>query len=411
MRVAVIGLGYVGATLAACLASEGHEVAAVERDAARAALVQAGEWPLERAVQARLKESVARLSIGADVAAAMDGAELVFVCVGTPSLLDGGLDLTQLILACEEIGKCIKRGQGVVIKSTVEPGTTNEVLITYIERAQMRAGEDFGVVFNPEFLREGSAVQDYYQPPFTVIGRNPGAANAATEQRLAELYRNVRAHTHVTTLKNAEMLKLACNAWHALKIDFANEIGRLCQAVGADSDAVMELLAEDKQLNISSAYLKPGWAFGGSCLPKDVLALLAIGEEYEVGGLALLRAIYWSNENLIEVTRQTITAHLSRRQRNSKLGKVGVVGLAHKAGTGDFRNSATIELAMQLRKYDVEVVEQDRPNAAALQDCDVVVLANRDAVPLLEAGVLPPDVLLVDLAHVAIPGPNVIRIT
>lgn len=356
MRISVLGLGYVGAVVAGCLARRGHEVVGVDTEPGKVALVNAGRSPIiERDIGEITAAAVAagRLRATVDVAAAVPRSDLVMVCVGTPSRANGEIDLRHVRRVCQQIGAALRSHSGapvIVVRSTLLPGTTRELVIPTLEASSGRqAGTDFGVCINPEFLREGSAVQDYLNPPKTVIGE----LNRASGDLLASLYTELPAPLIRTDIETAEMVKYADNAWHALKVGFANEIGHFCKSLRIDSHHVMEIFCRDTKLNISPSYLKPGFAFGGSCLPKDLKALLHKAKTLDLT-LPILSAVLPSNELQIERALQTVIEHGSR--------KVGILGLAFKAGSDDLRNSPVVELAerllgkgFELRIYDNNV--------------------------------------------------------
>jgi GDP-mannose 6-dehydrogenase len=356
MRLTVLGLGYVGTVSAGCLAREGHEVLGVDAEPNKVELVNAGKSPIiEQDIGPLLREQVAarRLRATLDVAAAVRASDLVLVCVGTPSRPNGDIDLKYLRRVCEQIGQALREHPGapvVVIRSTLVPGTLRGVVIPLLEAASgKRAGAEFGVCLNPEFLREGSAVHDWFHPPKTVIGE----LNRASGDLVAGLYADLEAPLIRTDLETAEMVKYADNAWHALKVGFANEIGNLCKALSVDSHRVMDIFCQDTKLNLSPYYLKPGFAFGGSCLPKDLRALLYRAKTLDVE-LPILSAILPSNALQVErALRSVIEAGNT---------KVGVLGFSFKAGTDDLRESPVVELAerligkgYELRFYDDNV--------------------------------------------------------
>ena len=302
MRICVLGLGYVGTVSAACLAQEGHEVVGVDPEPRKVDLINAGKTPIiEKDVGPIIQRQVAagRLRASTDVAAAVGQADLSLVCVGTPSRANGDIELKFVRRVCDEIGAALRHNHGapaVVIRSTMLPGTMRDVVIPTLEASSgRRAGVEFGVCINPEFLREGTAVHDYFNPPKTVIGE----LNRASGDLLASLYARIAAPLIRTDIETAEMVKYADNAWHALKVGFANEIGNLCKGLEVDSHRVMDIFCQDTKLNLSPYYLKPGFAFGGSCLPKDLRALLYKAKTLDVS-LPILSAILPSNEQQIE---------------------------------------------------------------------------------------------------------------
>ena len=356
MNVSIFGLGYVGAVSLACLGRDGHQVTGVDIDDTKLELIRNGKSPIvESGILELVEEVVAsgRIDVTNDAATAIANTELSFVCVGTPSLPNGDQDLRAMTRLAEQIGQALRdkdERHTVVIRSTVQPGTVENTVIPLLEEhSGKKAGEGFSVCFQPEFLREGSSIKDYDNPPMTVVG---SADDAATAQ-LRELFGSLPCQFIVTDIRTAETLKYACNTYHALKISFANEIGRICQALGADSHRVMNLLCEDKQLNISRAYLRPGFAFGGSCLPKDLRALLYMAKRDDVD-VPMLAALLPSNRIHVEHALDLV---LARGERS-----VGVIGLSFKSGTDDLRESPMVTLVemmigkgLKLRIFDPEV--------------------------------------------------------
>ncbi|MGQ0547629.1 MAG: nucleotide sugar dehydrogenase [Betaproteobacteria bacterium] len=354
MRICVLGLGYVGAVSAACLARDGHEVIGVDPERTKVELINAGRAPIvEKDLDTIIAGEVAagRLRAATELADALRASDLAFVCVGTPSLKNGGIDLRYVKRVCEQIGAVLAAHPGapvIVMRSTMLPGTMREVVIPVLERAsQKKAGEEFGLCINPEFLRESTAVHDYAHPPKTVIGE----VNKASGDLLASLYAKAPAPLIRTDIETAEMVKYADNAWHAVKVGFANEIGSLCKALGVDAHRVMEIFCQDQKLNLSPYYLKPGFAFGGSCLPKDLRALLYKAKTLDVG-LPILSAVLPSNELQIERAVQAVVEKGNR--------KVGVLGFSFKAGTDDLRESPIVELAERLIGKGYELRFYDR---------------------------------------------------
>jgi GDP-mannose 6-dehydrogenase len=362
MRVAVVGLGYVGAVTAACLADLGHEVVGVDVDPHKVSLINASRSPI---VEPGLEERIARaraagrLRAQHSLSGLPDQVEVFLICVGTPTGRGGAVDLSNLEQVIAEIGAACKvhdpsRFHAVVVRSTVPPGTVDgPVRALLAERSGLRVDEQIGLAHCPEFLREGSGVADFLHPPFTVAG----VRDDRTAELLAELFGTLDAPVHRTTVTAAEALKYACNAFHAVKITFANEMGRLMGALGVDGREVMRIFCEDHQLNLSAAYLRPGFAFGGSCLPKDLRALLAVARKADAE-LPMLAAVLPSNEALVQaVTRRVLELGI----RNGAL-----LGLSFKPETDDLRESPYVELAealsgkgVRLRIYD-PVVRPDR---------------------------------------------------
>ena len=360
MKISVLGLGYVGAVSAGCLARQGHEVVGVDPERTKVDLINAGGSPIiEAGLPDIIAEQVAsgKLRATTEPAAAVRHADLALVCVGTPSLPNGGIDLSHVRRVCEEIGRTLATHPGapvIVMRSTMLPGTMRELVIPTLEKfSGRRAGEEFGLCVNPEFMREGTAVHDYHNPPKTVIGE----MSRASGELLASLYAGLPAPMIRTDIETAEMVKYADNAWHALKVGFANEIGNLCKAVGVDAHKVMDIFCQDRKLNLSPYYLKPGFAFGGSCLPKDVRALLYKAKTLDLA-LPILSSILPSNHLQIERGLQAV---IDRGRR-----KVGILGFSFKAGTDDLRESPLVELAERLigKGYDLRVYDRNVSLAA-----------------------------------------------
>jgi GDP-mannose 6-dehydrogenase len=357
--VSVFGLGYVGCVSAACFAKEGHNVVGVDVSAAKVEMINAGTSTiLEVGIGELVAEMVAagRLRATTDVGDAVRSSTVSLICVGTPSRANGSLDLQYIERVCTEIGttlKSIDRWHTVVIRSTVLPGTVDGTVIPTLERASgKKFGLDFGVCSNPEFLREGSSIKDFYAPPFTLIGAHDG--RSAEEVRA--LYKGIDAPVHVSAMGVAETVKYACNSFHAVKVTFGNEIGGVCKAVGVDSHEVMRIFCEDTKLNISPAYLRPGFAFGGSCLPKDVRALSYKARQLDVD-TPMIAAALDSNRKLIERAYNTILGTGARR--------IGILGMSFKAGTDDLRESPMVTLIEMLigKGMNVSVFDRDVSSA------------------------------------------------
>lgn len=354
MNVSVFGLGYVGSVTAACLARDGHSVVGVDTSPAKVAMVEDGRAPvLEPGLDTLMGQMVAagRLRASGDAATAIVGSDISLVCVGTPSRGNGSLDLTYVERVASEIGAALARHEGrhtVVVRSTVLPGTVAERVVPILERTSGRqAGADFGVAFHPEFLREGSALADYERPSFVVIGELDDASGEA----VAAITQGVDAPSIRTDLATAEMVKYASNAFHGLKVAFANEIGRVCKAHDIDGQTLMEIFSRDERLNVSAAYLRPGNAFGGSCLPKDTRALAYRATERDVQ-TPLLHALLASNEHHRRVGIEMVERHGRKR--------IGVLGLSFKPGTDDVRESPAVTLVESLlgRGHDVRVYDE-----------------------------------------------------
>jgi len=398
MRVSVFGLGYVGAVSLACLARDGHQVIGVDVDKGKLDLLRKGQSPIvEEGIQELTKQVVdaARVQLTDQAEVAIRDSDLSFICVGTPSSANGAQDLTAVLRLAEQLGAAIKAKSTyhvIVLRSTVQPGTTEERFLPIIERVSgKKLGEGFGLCFQPEFLREGTSIKDYDNPPFTVIGSD--SKRSASVVR--ELFGHLPCDFIVTKIRTAEALKMSCNAFHALKITFANEVGRICQSLEVDSHEVMALLCRDQRLNISPAYLRPGFAFGGSCLPKDLKALTYIAKSRDVV-TPMLSGLLGSNRAHIDHAVDLVLRH--------GRPKIGLLGLSFKPGTDDLRESPLVTLAkrligegLQLKIYDPEVhlshlmganrryIEENIPHIASLMfksldeviaPADVVVLGH-----------------------------------
>lgn len=335
-------MGYVGTVTAACLADQRHEVVGVDVNEHKVELINAGQTTvIEPTIGDLIREAVrdGRLRATANSAEAVAATELSLVCVGTPSMRSGQLDLSGVEKASQEMGEALAKKSGfhsVAIRSTILPGTVDALVIPNIEaKSGRKAGKDFAVCYNPEFMREGTAVADFYAPPFTIIG----AHDAAQAQPVSTLYSFIDRPLIHTEVRVAEMLKYICNCYHALKIAFANEVGTLARAVGVDSHALMQIFCMDEKLNISRAYLEPGFAFGGSCLPKDLRAITHKAKELDLK-LPVFEAVLPSNQ--IHVQRG-LDLILSSGKK-----KIGLLGLSFKSDTDDLRESPMIEIVKAL---------------------------------------------------------------
>jgi GDP-mannose 6-dehydrogenase len=338
---------------AACLADSGHEVIGVDVSEAKLEAIAAGRSPIvEEGLDELMSSGVGsgRIRTTTDVDEAIAGSDVSLICVGTPSRANGSLDISAVERVAESIGRALATKSGhhvVVVRSTMLPGSTEERVIPALERhSGRRVGDGYSVCYNPEFLREGSSIRDFHHPPFTVIGGDDEAAAAA----VAELYRATTAPVEVVKIREAEMVKYVSNAFHALKIAFANEIGLICKAEGVDSHQVMDLFCRDDKLNISKAYLRPGFAFGGSCLPKDLRALVHHSRSRDLPS-PVLQAILPSNEAHIAAAYDMVRATGAKR--------IGLLGLSFKAGTDDLRESPLVTLVERLigKGYDVRVLD------------------------------------------------------
>jgi GDP-mannose 6-dehydrogenase len=355
MRVSVFGLGYVGAVSCGCLAKDGFDVVGVDVNPAKVQLINDGKSPIvEEQIGDLIATAVAsgKLKATVDAVEAAKTAEVMLISVGTPSRPNGGINFAALERVCESIGRAIASRKDcpvIVVRSTVLPGTVRSLVIPLLEKASGKEhGEGFATCFNPEFLRESSSVKDYYDPPFSLIGcdrREDG-------ESAARIYAAIKAPVLYSSIESAEMVKYVCNAFHALKVTFANEIGMVAQTLGVDSHQVMEIACQDTKLNISPKYLRPGFAFGGSCLPKDVRALVQKGRERDLD-LPLLNGILGSNRAQID---RAIEMVVSLRKK-----KVAMLGISFKAGTDDLRESPLVTLTEALigKGFDVKIYDRN----------------------------------------------------
>ena len=426
MRVSVFGLGYVGSVSAASFAADGHQVVGVDINRDKVAALNDGRSPIvEPGLDALVASGVAGgcLRATGDTEEAVAASEVSLLSVGTPSRRNGSLDLSYLERVTSEVGAALRKKSSyhvVVVRSTVLPGTTNERIIPLLEQASGKTyGEEFGVSVNPEFLREGTALKDFRKPPMTLVGHNHAADASGT----IALYQSIDAPLVSTSIRVAEMLKYTCNAWHALKICFANEIGNLCKQLDMDSHEVMDIFCRDEKLNLSACYLKPGFAFGGSCLPKDVRALQYRAKEVDVD-VPVISQILASNrlqiQHAFDVVMETGRKH------------IGLLGLTFKAGTDDLRESPGVILAeallgkgLSLRIFDrnvslarlvganKEYIERQIPHLSSLlcatvdevvRQSEVIVVGNQseefaDAVASASS-----DQIVIDLVRLPLPG-------
>jgi len=340
--VSIFGLGYVGTVTAACLAHRGNRVTGVDLSPQKVEALNEGRSPI---VEPSVSQLVAecqkecRLHATTDSEKAVLETEISFLCVGTPSLRNGKLDLGHIAPVCQEIGRALRKKDTfhlVVLRSTVLPGTAESIVIPTLEKASGKTlGQGFGICVNPEFMREGTAVADFLEPSITIIG----ASNSSHSHILRDLYSWVPGRVFETSFRSAEMVKYVCNAWHAVKVSFANEVGTLAKTMGVDAEAVIEIFSADTKLNISPSYLKPGFAFGGSCLPKDVRALNYRAKELDLE-LPLFESILPSNEAHLD---RAIEIVLSAGKKN-----VAMLGLSFKAATDDLRESPQVQLVKRL---------------------------------------------------------------
>mgnify|MGYP001489679723 CR=1 FL=1 len=421
MRISVFGLGYVGAVSAACFADDGHEVVGVDVSETKVSLINEGRPPI---IEEGIAEMTRRMVESGHLRATTDAREAVLatdislVCVGTPSNENGSLRLDYVVRGSEEIGAGLAEKPGrhiVVMRSTMLPGTIEGIVRPALERTSgKKAVQDFDLSVNPEFLREGTSIKDFYAPPFTLIGADTPEAG----DRLKQLYSKVEAPLYVTSVKAAEMVKYACNCFHGLKVAFANEIGNICKESDIDSHEVMDVFVKDTKLNLSPYYLKPGFAFGGSCLPKDLRALAYRARQLDVP-VPVLEATLESNLLQIERAVQMIVRTGKKR--------IGFLGFAFKAGTDDLRESPVVTVIERMigkgydvRLYDREVslarlvgankqyIEQEIPHIARLmaesidevvESSDVIVIGNKaDEFKTLET-TIGPDRVVIDLVR------------
>ena len=420
-RISVFGLGYVGCVSAACFAKQGHQVIGADVSASKVDLINAGKSTI---VEEGIGELVAamvgrgRLRATTSAAEAVAESDVSLVCVGTPSRPNGSLDLSYVERVCGEIGAALgskTTRHTVVIRSTVLPGTIQGLVIPAIERESgLRAVLDFGVCSNPEFLREGTSIKDFYDPPFTLIGTE----DPVTADTVKAIYVGIDAPVFVTATRVSEMVKYACNSFHGLKVGFANEIGNICKALGVDSHEVMRIFCEDRKLNISPYYMKPGFAFGGSCLPKDLRAVSYRARELDVE-TPILHATLESNKKQVERAFAMVMATGAR--------KVGILGMSFKAGTDDLRESPIVSLiemligkGMELAIYDPEVsraqligsnrafIEKEIPHIwsltrssvnEVLEFAEAVVIGNATGEFRAASGAIRPGQVVIDLVR------------
>lgn len=422
MRIAIFGLGYVGSVSAGCLASVGHDVIGVDVEPQKLELLRSGHSPVtEPGLDELLGAAVEakRLQVTSDTAVAVRQSDLSLVCVGTPSRRNGSLDSTYLERVIEQVGQALAETTAyhvVAVRSTLLPGVLESTLIPLLERASgRRVGTDIGVCVNPEFLREGSAIRDFQNPPFTVVGESDSRAGDV----LLGAYAHLETPVFRLRADEASMVKYACNAFHAVKVAFANELGALCQPLGIDGRHVMRVFCEDRDLNISKRYLQPGFGFGGSCLPKDLRALNYVAKDLDVATPVLSNVIS-SNEAHI---RRVVDTILESGKRN-----VALLGLSFKSGSDDLRESPFVTLAealigkgLRLRVCDPDVavgqlvgrnrayIDERLPHVAQLMDADwealvndsdVIVIAKRVGDPTRLAEIARADQLVIDLVGI-----------
>ncbi|MFZ1919718.1 MAG: UDP-glucose/GDP-mannose dehydrogenase family protein [Terriglobales bacterium] len=421
MSVSIFGLGYVGSVSAACFASMGHKVIGVDVSRAKVEMLDSGRTPI---IEARMSELVAeakrvsRLHATTDATEAVMNSDVSFVCVGTPSLKNGKLDLSHIESVAREIGGAIRQKKSAhvfVLRSTVLPGTTETVVLPILEKESgKKCARDFTVCYNPEFMREGSAVADFLNPPYTILG----ASDKNHLAPLRELYKDLPVQLYETTIPVAEMVKYFSNCFHALKIGFANEMGTMCKHLGVDAQEVTRIFTSDTKLNISRAYLSPGFAFGGSCLPKDLRAITYKAKELDLK-LPVLESLMPSNAVHID---RAVDMVMSTGKK-----KIAQLGLSFKAGTDDLRESPQVQLikrlmgeGLEVRVWDEDVslgrlaganrqyIEEVIPHigsvltsdlGSVMRSAEVVILGNNSASRERLAQYLRPEQTVIDLIH------------
>ena len=421
LSVSIFGLGYVGSVSAACFASMGHKVTGVDVSRAKVEMMDSGRTPI---IEARMSEMVGEarraglLHATTDATAAVLNSEVSFVCVGTPSLKNGKLDLSHIEHVAREIGAAIRQKKSphvFVLRSTVLAGTTETVVLPILEKESgKKCGQDFTACYNPEFMREGSAVADFLNPPYTILG----ARDTQHLAPLRELYKNTPGTLYETTIPVAEMVKYFSNCYHALKVGFANEMGTMCKHLGVDAHAVTKIFTSDTKLNISPAYLSPGFAFGGSCLPKDLRAITYKAKELDLK-LPLLESLMPSNAEHVD---RAVKMVMSTGKK-----KIAQLGLSFKAGTDDLRESPQVQLikrllgeGLEVKVWDEDVsmgrlaganrqyIEEVIPHIGSvlcadlegvLRTAEVVILGNKSASKDQLAKYLRPEQIVIDLIH------------
>lgn len=422
MNISIFGLGYVGSVSAACLAERGHSVVGVDPNSTKVDLINTGAAPVvEKGLAELAAEGVkqGKLRATTDYTGAVMSSDITIICVATPSQANGSLDFTYLRKVCGEIGKALAQKQSfhaVVVRSTILPGTLKNIVIPILEETSgKKAGEGFGVCNNPEFLREGTAIYDFKNPPKTVIGQTDEKAG----DMLQSLYEGLPGPMIRCTSEISEMVKYADNCWHAVKVSFVNEIGNICKQIGIDSHKVMDIFCQDTKLNLSPYYMKPGFAFGGSCLPKDLRALIYKAHSMDLS-IPLMESTLVSNQLQIRHGLDMITRTGKR--------KIGFLGFSFKAGTDDLRESPLVEVIERLigkgyelslydhnvnmarltganREYILNAIPHiNRLMVDNIQDiikqAEVIVIGNNSPEFKNVASVLRPDQIVIDLIRI-----------
>jgi GDP-mannose 6-dehydrogenase len=398
LKISIFGLGYVGAVSAACLAKNGHQIIGVDTNSFKVDSFSQGVSPIvEPGMDELLKRVVASGAVTAtsDAKAAVHGSEISLICVGTPSNPNGSLHLGYVTRVAEQIGAALATKttyHGIVIRSTVLPGTVDQVAAVVERASGMKRSVNFGMASNPEFLREGTSISDFDNPPFTVVGTD----DDRMEDLLRRVYSTLNAPFYRVQVKESELLKYACNSFHAVKVAFANEIGAISKQLGIDSHVVMNIFTQDTKLNISPYYLRPGFAFGGSCLPKDVRAITHASRNLDVA-TPLLDSLMDSNQRQVQ---RVIDWVLEQRRKN-----VGILGLSFKTDTDDLRESPIVAVAETLLGkghtlaiYDANVnisklvganrsyIEQEIPHISSLMKSSVQEVLDHSEVVIISNG-------------------------
>jgi GDP-mannose 6-dehydrogenase len=425
LKISIFGLGYVGSVSLGCLARNGHEIIGVDVNQTKVDFINRGKSPVvENGLDQIIAEQRAKGAVSAttDADAAIQQTEVSFVCVGTPSTSQGHLNLEGIFGVAKEIGSAIakkKRFHVIAVRSTVLPGTTEKVTELIAGVSQKRAGQDFAVVSNPEFLREGTAIKDYVRPPYTLIG----SSDSRAVETMTEVYKGIEAPIIQTEVRVAELIKYVNNSFHALKISFANEVGGICKRLNIDSHELMDVFCRDTKLNIGPGYLKPGFAYGGSCLPKDLKALSTIAHDFYLKCPVL---------ESIEISNETHKNNVLEKMIEFGRQRIGFLGLSFKEGTDDLRSSPIIDILEKLlgKGYEIRIYDKNvqfsrlvganrefilrripfisrfllEDAAAVVAHSDLIVVVNKDdGFPEILGG-LPDDKMIFDLVNIDFRG-------